>query len=98
MVLGAIGIDPEKTRAFIREKKPTYIEFEAWVKAYPGVKLDKATIYKNNVAIQGYIHSDSVRKGVLSAVGLPDDGSVNPGAIDINNLDDWQEFHRSVIS
>src|SRR5262245_31789290 len=54
MVLGAIGVDPEKTRAFIRSAKPTYPKFEAWIKAYPGAKLDKATIYKSNSAIRAY--------------------------------------------
>lgn len=97
MVLGAIGVDPEKARSFIREKKPTYIQFEAWIRAYPGVKLDKATVYKNNSAILGYIHKDEVRKGILAASGLPDDGSILPGAVDLNNLDDWQEFHKSVV-
>lgn len=98
MVLHAIGIDPEKARAFIREKKPNYPQFEAWVKAYPGVKLDKATVYKSNAAILGYIHDDATRQGILSASGLPDDGSVSPCAVDLNNLDDWQEFHRSVTA
>jgi hypothetical protein len=98
MVLGALGIDPEKARAFLREKKPTYAEFEAWVKAYPGVKLDRATIYKSNAAVLGYIHDDATRKEILSAAGYPDDGSVNPGAVDLNNLDDWTEFHKSVVN
>ncbi len=96
MVLGAIGIDPEKARAFIRSTKPCYVKFEAWVRSYPGVKLDKATIFKSNAAVAGYIHTDDVRKGIVAAAGLADDGSVNPGAIDLNNLDDWTEFHKSV--
>jgi hypothetical protein len=62
------------------------------VKAYPGVKLTKADIYKHNVAIQGYIHDDATRKNILAAVGLPDDGSCNTGAVDLNNLDDWHTF------
>lgn len=98
MVLGAIGVDPEKAKAFIRQNKPTYAKFEAWIRAYPGVKLDKATIYKSNVAVQGYIHGDDTRKGILAGAGLPDDGSSNPGAIDLNNLDDWTEFHKAVVS
>ena len=97
MVLGAIGVDPEKARAFLREKKPTYIQFETWVKGYPGVKLDKANIYKSNAAVLGYIHDDATRKEILSASGLRDDGSVLPDAVDLNNLDDWQTFHKSVV-
>lgn len=98
MVLGAIGIEPEKAKAFLREKKPSYPQFEAWVKAYPGVKLDKATIYKSNAALLGYIHDDETRKSILSAAGIQDDGSVHPGAVDLNNLDDWTEFHKSIVS
>ena len=91
MTLGALGIQEADFLSFINTR-PTYTQLEAWVKAYPGVKLTKADIYKHNQAIMGYIHSDDVRRGVLSASGLPDDGSVNPGAVDLNNLDDWQTF------
>lgn len=98
MVLGAIGVDPEKAKAFLREKKPTYPQFEAWVRAYPGVKLDTASIFRSNAAVLGYCHTDDVRKGILEANGLKDDGSVNPGAVDLNNLDDWAEFHKAVVS
>jgi hypothetical protein len=97
MVLAALNLQEAAVRDFIKTKKPSYTEFEAWIKQQPGVKLDKATIYKNNVAIMGYIHDDATRKGILSACGLPDDGSVNPGAVDLNNLDDWATFHREVL-
>jgi hypothetical protein len=97
MTLGALGLTEDAARKFITESKPTYPQFEAWVKAQPGVKLDKATLYKHNQSILGYIHDDATRKGILSANGLPDDGSVNPGAVDLNNLDDWFEFHAAVL-
>ena len=96
MVLEGLGIDPDKARSFIREKKPTYLEFEEWVKSYPGVKLDKANIYRTNTAIAAYIHTDEARKEILGCCGKNDDGSVNPGAIDLNNLDDWQAAHASI--
>lgn len=96
MVLQGLGIDPEKARAFIREKKPTYLEFEAWVKSYPGAKLDKANIFRTNTAIASYIHSDEARKEILGSCGQGDDSSINPGAIDLNNLDDWQAAHVAI--
>lgn len=97
MVLQGLGIDPEKARAFIRENKPTYLQFEQWIKSYPGAKLDKANIFRINAAVAGYIHTDDVRKDILTASGAADDGSVNPGAIDLNNLDDWQTFHANIV-
>ncbi|GEP43253.1 DUF5069 domain-containing protein [Brevifollis gellanilyticus] len=91
MTLDALGIKIEEFKTFIATK-PTYVQTEAWVKAYPGVNLTKATLYKHNQAILGYIHADDTRASILAAVGLPDDGSVNPGAVDLNNLDDWHTF------
>jgi hypothetical protein len=96
MTLAALGIKEEDFLSFI-QTKPTYAQLEAWVKAYPGARLTKADIYKHNQSIMGYIHGDDVRKGILAAVGLPDDGSVNPGAVDLNNLDDWQTFWATEI-
>ena len=98
MVLAALGLKEAAVRDFIKSQKPSYTQFEAWIKAQSGVKLDKATIYKNNAAIRGYIHDDDTRQTILAACGLPDDGSVSPGAVDLNNLDDWATFHKEVLS
>ena len=87
---------PRQSKSFIKSSKPTYPQFEAWVRQN-GKKLTKADIQRHNLAILGYCHDDATRKGILSASGLPDDGSVLPGAIDLNNLDDWQEFHAAVL-
>lgn len=92
MTLDALSIKTEDFLAFIKDKRPSYTQLEAWVKAYPGAKLTKADIYKHNQAIMGYVHGDDVRKGILNAAGLTDDGSVNPGAVDLNNIDDWTTY------
>ena len=97
MVCSALNLNPDAVKSFIASSKPTYVQFEAWVKSQPGVKLDKASIYKINAAIMGYIHDDGTRKGILSANGITDESSVNPGAVDLNNLDDWYEFHQAVL-
>lgn len=97
MVVSALGLNADAVHAFIKSSRPTYPQFEAWIKAQPGVNLTKGNIHKLNVAIAGYIHSDETRKSVLAASGLPDDGSVQPDAINLNNLDDWYEFHQAVL-
>ena len=96
MTCAALGLDPEAVKSFIASSKPTYTQFEAWVRQN-GKKLSKADIQRHNLAILGYCHDDATRKGILTASGLPDDGSVLPGAIDLNNIDDWQEFHAAVL-
>ena len=97
MTINALGLSADAVKKFIQDSRPTYPQFEAWVRNQPGVKLDKASIYEHNVAIMGYIHDDGTRKGILAASGISDDGSVNPGAVDLNNLDDWHEFHREEL-
>jgi len=97
MTISALGLNADAVKKFITDSKPTYPQFEAWVKKQPGVKLDKATIYKHNAAIMGYIHDDATRKGILGANRITEEGSVNPGAVDLNNLDDWHEFHQAEL-
>ena len=97
MVCAALNLNPDSVKSFIASSRPTYPQFEAWIKQQPGVKLDKATIYKNNAAIMGYIHDDGTRKGILGASAIADDGSVNPGAVDLNNIDDWFELFQAEL-
>jgi hypothetical protein len=96
MTCDALGLDAAAVVNFIKTNKPTYPKFEAWVKQN-GKKLSKAHIQRHNLAILGYCHDEATRKGILNANGLPDDGSVLPGAVDLNNLDDWYEFHQAVL-
>ena len=97
MTINALGLNEGAVRDFIKSSKPTYPQFEAWVKKQPGVKLDKATLYKHNQSILGYIHDDATRKGILSASGITDESGVNPGAVDLNNIDDWFELWQAEL-
>jgi hypothetical protein len=96
MTLSALGLDRDATLAFIKEKRPNYPQFEAWVKAQPGVKLDAATVEKHNASVRGYNHDDATRKGILSANGIADDGTILD-AVRLNDLDSWNEFHADVL-
>jgi len=97
MVLDALGLKADAVVNFIKTERPNYAQFEAWVKKQPGVKLDKGTIEKLNGAIRGYIHDDGTRKGILGACSIPDDPSACKDAVNLNNLDDWYEFHQAVL-
>lgn len=97
MVIDGLGLNRDAVLNFIKSSKPTYPQFEAWIKKQPGAKLDKASIEKLNAAIRGYNHDDATRKGILSANGLPDDASAFKDAVNLNNLDDWKEFYDAVL-
>ncbi len=97
MVIAALGLSADAVRKFITEKKPTYGEFEKWVKAQPGVKLDRASVNKLNTSIMGYHHADELRKEILKTAGYADDGSVLGSAPELNALDDWAAFHAAEL-
>ena len=96
MTCAALGLEEQAVKDYIRQNKPTYPEFEAWVKKNAKT-LDKQSIEKHNAAVRGYNHDDDTRKEVLANCGIPDDGSAFKDAVNLNNLDDWYEFHQAVL-
>jgi hypothetical protein len=96
MVIDGLGLKREAVISYVNTSKPTYPQFEAWVKKN-GTRLDKGSIDKLNAAIRGYNHDDDCRKSILSANSLPDDANAPKDAVNLNNLDDWQEFHSAVL-
>ena len=96
MVIDGIGLQRDAVINFIKQNKPTYPQFEGWVKKN-ATKLDKGSVEKLNAAIRGYNHDDSTRKSILGANALPDDAGACKDAVNLNNLDDWYEFHQAVL-
>ena len=97
MVLDGLGLKKDDVSKFITESKPTYPEFEAWILKQPGAILDRVSVDKLNSAIRSYIHDDQTRKSILSANGLPDDSRAFRDAVNLNNLEDWKEFHSAEL-
>lgn len=93
MVLDGLGLEREKFLEFIATK-PTYIQCEQWVVQH-GTKIDNESIDALNASISGFEHSDEDRREILENAGLPD-GSPRD-AINLNNLDDWDEFYQAEL-
>ena len=93
MVIAGLGLNADAVRKFITDKRPSYGEFEAWVKAQPGVKLDRASVNKLNQSILGYHHDDATRQGILKTAGYQDNGQGLGAAVELNALDDWAAFY-----
>ncbi|MBK9138512.1 MAG: DUF5069 domain-containing protein [Verrucomicrobia bacterium] len=94
MVIDGLGLRRDAVLDFLKTQRPTYPQFEAWIRQQPGVRLDAASIAKLNAAITGYLHDDATRQAILSANGLTDGPR---DAVNLNNLDDWKEFHEAVL-
>lgn len=96
MTLAALGLEEQAVRDYIKQNKPTYPEFETWVKKN-GKSVNRAAIEKHNAALRGYNHDDETRNGILSACGITDDASAPKDGVSLNNLDDWYEFYHAVL-
>ena len=97
MTLAALGLEEQAVRDYIKQSKPTYPQFEAWVKK-SAKSLTRDAVERHNAAVRGYIHDDETRKGILGACGLADDAKAPKDAVNLNNLDDWYEFHQAVLA
>jgi len=96
MTIDALGLKRASVLTYIKKNRPTYPQFEAWIKKQKGVKLDAASIATHNAAVRGYNHDEATRKGILAANGVDDDGTVLD-AVRLNDLDSWLEFHDAVL-
>jgi len=96
MTLAALGLEEQAVKDYIEQNKPTYPQFEAWVKKN-AKSLTQEAIEKHNAAVRGYNHDDETRKGILSACSIADDAAAPKDAVNLNNLDDWYEFHQLVL-
>jgi len=96
MTLAALGLDEQAVKDYIKQNKPTYPQFEAWVKKN-AKSLTREAIERHNAAVCGYNHDDETRQSILSACGMADDASAPKDGVSLNNLDDWYEFHQAVL-
>ena len=95
MVLDGLKVDRDAAVNYIKENRPSYGQFEAWVVGQRGGSIPQDEIEASNAAIRGYNHADDTRGEILSAAGIQDSGSILD-AVNLNNLDDWTELHSAV--
>ena len=96
MVLDGLGLQKEAVVDYIAKHKPTYPEFETWIKQQPGTRLGAASIANLNESIRAYNHDDGTVQSVLGENGLPSDVGIRD-AVTLNRIDDWKCFHEAVL-
>ncbi|MBV9717899.1 MAG: DUF5069 domain-containing protein [Candidatus Eremiobacteraeota bacterium] len=92
MTLSALGLDRQKTIDFIRNNRPTYMEFEEWV--VENGKTDKETIERHNAAIRGYNHAEELGKQMRDSSKIKN--SSVKDAVSLNTVEDLDEVHRQL--
>jgi hypothetical protein len=79
---------------YVKNSKPSYIQFEQWVVDQNGGSIPREKIDKHNAAIRGYNHSDELGAKMRSASGLKD--SSVKDAVRLNSVEDLDELHAQV--
>jgi hypothetical protein len=95
MLLDALKLDRDATVAYVKQNRPTYPQFEEWVKQQRGGNIAASEIEASNRAIRAYEHGDEDCKEILEAAGMQHTGAVRD-AVTLNNLEDWTAFHQSL--
>ncbi len=93
MTLDGLGLDRQKTIDFIRQNRPSYMEFEEWVVA--NGKTDKESIDRHNAAIRGYNHSDDLAQQMRGSSKIKN--SSVKDAVSLNTIEDLDEIHKQHI-
>jgi hypothetical protein len=96
MVLDGLGLKKDAVVDFITKNRPTYCQFEAWIKKQPSTRLDSGSIKNLNETIRGYNHDEGTVKSMLGESELPSDIGIRD-AVTLNRLDDWKCFHEAVL-
>src|ERR1041385_3316353 len=63
MTCAALWLEEQAVKDYIKNSKPTYPQFEAWVKQN-AKSLNAQSVEKHNAAVRGYNHDDDTRKNI----------------------------------
>lgn len=93
-VLEVLNLDRETTLAYLREHRPDYLRFEAWVLEQNDGTLDGRAIVNWNDSVRARVHTrpDKLEE-TTSDVGIPNDGAITSAVI-LNSLQDWTLFYK----
>jgi hypothetical protein len=94
MTLTALGLDRQKTMDFVKNTRPTYMQFEEWVVSQNGGSISPDKIKKHNDAIRGYNHPDDLAAKMRASSGIKDPSIKD--AVTLNTIEDLDEVHSQV--
>ena len=93
MTIDALGLKRDDVVAFVKDKKPTYMQFEKYVLEQNGGSIPKEKIEAHNAAVRGYNHADDLASKMQAASGAQ---AHVKDAVTLNTLEDMDELHAHV--
>ena len=97
MTCAALGLEENAVQDYIQQNKPTYPQFEAWVKEERQVTQQGRR--SRSITPRCAVISTTTRRARVSLgrAVIADDASAPKDAVNLNNLDDWHGFHQAVL-
>jgi hypothetical protein len=95
LVCTNLGIDRDAFVAFIEQKKPTYLELEAWVRENAS-NVNAESIAAHNRAILARELPEEKRAERYAGIGATDRSITN--GVALNDLDDWTAVYRQIVT
>ena len=92
-VLDALGLDRDRTLAYLREHLPTYMDFERWIIAEVG-QVDRAKVAAFEEMLLKREHAAEKRAGIHELTGC--DPTIANGVL-LNHLEDWRYAYEVAI-
>lgn len=93
MTLNGLSLDRQRTIDYVKNQKPTYIQFEEWVIAQNGGSISPDKLKAHNDAITNYNHSDELAAQMRQASGVKN--SAIKDAVTLNTLEDLDALHAA---
>jgi hypothetical protein len=93
--LRTLGVDQGKALSYLREKIPTYLEFEDWVRRETGGRIDKEAVEEFNRLLTERQHRPAKIEEIHALLGRPKTWT---SGVLLNHLEDWHYAHAAVMS
>jgi hypothetical protein len=99
MTCAALGLDEQAVKDYISQQKADLSAIRSLDESKTPNRLIAGCRSRNITrAVRGYNHDDETRKGIHKLVRrLPMIRPRPRDAVNLNNLDDWYEFHQAVL-
>ena len=94
MLLDGLGLDKDATLAYIQQNKPTYVQFEAWVKENASNLGGAAGLQRRPLSAT----TTTTRPARASSARLAFPAPTSSDAVNLNNLEDWNDFHGQEVA
>jgi hypothetical protein len=96
MTIQNLGLQREKVIEYVKNNRPSYMQFEEWVVEQNGGTVPREKIDKHNAAIRGYNHSDDLGGNMRRTSGIKDANVKD--AVRLNTIEDLDELRRQATS